>query len=54
MYSPSDAQADIYSVGVLLNELITRTTPVRGQLPDPVGRCPPAMVDLFWRCMEVR
>ncbi len=46
-------QADIYSVGVLLNELITRTPPVRGQLPDPTGRCPPAMVQLFWRCIAV-
>lgn len=49
----SPNQADIYSVGVLLLELVTCEKPVRGQIPDVRGCCPPALVPPLQRCLSV-
>ena len=44
---------DIYSYGIVLWEILTGRTPVRGLLDDPSedGRCPPEAAALFWRCI---
>lgn len=43
----------MYSLGVLLLELVTKEKPVRGEVPAAQGLCPPALLWLLQRCLEV-
>jgi serine/threonine protein kinase len=47
------SQVDIFSFGVVLWELVMKTSPVRGQLSDlsSCGRCPASIAALFQDCI---
>ena len=47
-------QVDVWSLGVVLHEIITREPPVRGQLHsiDAPRQCPPEIKELVTRCMH--
>ena len=48
-------KADVYSLGVVLWEIVTEEMPQRGRLRDPAvpRECPQAVADAIQACMQV-